>query len=275
MSSHSGADIEVVKEQHNTIVYKTIYNDIERSKSSIEKQMNFGEIDTTGYHIKAIPVEYTLSPRALIAKMPYIEGVSGAQISAHGNKATARNLRLSLNNYFINAIANSKEETIDTNIIKTKIESVYDNCNQKHLRKELDKSHQWFNKNLPSKLNIPIGKCHGDLTLSNIIITQNHELYLLDFLDSFLESPLQDAAKVLQDMIYGWSFRHESEALRLRSQLFCESAYPDYINILSRIYNKEMDIFRLLTIIRIAPYISEDDKATKNWFSRTIASILA
>lgn len=50
----------------------------------------------------------------------------------------------------------------------------------------------------------PQGVCHGDLTLSNILF-RNSTIYLIDFLDSFVETPLMDLVKLRQDTRYGWS----------------------------------------------------------------------
>ena len=47
---------------------------------------------------------------------------------------------------------------------------------------------------------IPKTPCHGDLTLENILITQDKKLYLIDFLDSFYNSWMIDIAKLLQDL---------------------------------------------------------------------------
>ena len=53
---------------------------------------------------------------------------------------------------------------------------------------------------------IPIGFCHGDLTLSNILIRRkSKKVCLIDFLDTFLESPIQDMVKIRQDTKYMWS----------------------------------------------------------------------
>lgn len=274
MSSHSGAVIEVVKEEQGTFVYKSINDDVPRTVRSLEKQKNFAAIDTIEYKIQATPINYWQEPDRLIAKMPYIEGISGAQISSHGNKALAKNIRLSLNNFFIDAIANSKEVQISNRIFLDKIDEIRSRPHPLEISESLTAAINWIESNIQETLNIPVGRCHGDLTLSNMIITQSHELYLLDFLDSYIETPLQDAAKIFQDMIYGWSFRNETSALRLRSQLFCESAFPDYLNILERIYQREMPIFKLMTVLRIAPYISDSDQKTVDWFNRAIKQIL-
>lgn len=57
---------------------------------------------------------------------------------------------------------------------------------------------------------LPIGACHGDLTLSNILIRDDSSslsVVLIDFLDNFVESPLADLAKLNQDLAYGWTLR--------------------------------------------------------------------
>jgi hypothetical protein len=62
-------------------------------------------------------------------------------------------------------------------------------------------------------LEMPIGKCHGDLTLSNILVAPRPsgesgvKLVLIDFLDAFVESPLADVAKLCQDLKYAWTLR--------------------------------------------------------------------
>eukprot|EP00744_Colponema_vietnamica_P017832 GILI01025106.1.p1 GENE.GILI01025106.1~~GILI01025106.1.p1 ORF type:complete len:440 (+),score=77.59 GILI01025106.1:48-1367(+) len=73
-------------------------------------------------------------------------------------------------------------------------------------------------------IRIPLGTCHGDFTLSNVLVltpltgdglplsprAQSKETFriaLIDFLDSFVESPLADMAKLCQDLKYGWTLR--------------------------------------------------------------------
>lgn len=71
---------------------------------------------------------------------------------------------------------------------------------------------------------LPIGACHGDFTLSNVLVLtplsgdglplspraqtkDTFRIALIDFLDSFVESPLADMAKLCQDLKYGWTLR--------------------------------------------------------------------
>lgn len=49
--------------------------------------------------------------------------------------------------------------------------------------------------------------CHGDMTLENIIITENKELVFIDLLDSFFSHWLADVAKLEQDLKAQWYTR--------------------------------------------------------------------
>jgi serine/threonine protein kinase len=84
--------------------------------------------------------------------------------------------------------------------------------------RQLDSILDFFNEK--SDILAPIGFCHGDLTLANMLIDpENRELCVFDFLDCFVvgilglhsmladfkqESPLQDIAKLLQDASHQW-----------------------------------------------------------------------
>lgn len=57
--------------------------------------------------------------------------------------------------------------------------------------------------NLPSDIFLE-GQCHGDLTLANMIHT-NSKLYIFDFLDMFVDSPLFDLISLRQDTYHLWS----------------------------------------------------------------------
>ena len=120
--------------------------------------------------------------------------------------------------YFIKAlkifidseIENSKMTPINKNVVINKYNDVCDKvAKNDFISKDtdikiiLEKSSIVFNE-LDEEINIPVGQCHGDLTFSNILFNGNN-YYLIDFLDSFLESPLLDLVKIRQDSNYGWS----------------------------------------------------------------------
>ncbi len=104
----------------------------------------------------------------------------------------------------------------------------------------------------------PTSSCHGDLTLENILVTQDKEIYLIDFLDSFVDSALIDCAKLLQDLELQWSLRHSPnknqytvDFVLLKSKLF-------KLNFV-QIHTNEHQLYCLLLLncLRIIPYIQE------------------
>jgi hypothetical protein len=109
---------------------------------------------------------------------------------------------------------------------------------------------------------IPASTCHGDLTLENMIVHEGR-LYLIDFLDSFADSWYIDMAKLLQDLVGGWSFRHNpidrNFALRIASlrhnlETALEVLYPGCLSFIRDLY--------ALNLLRILPYSSSpEDRA--------------
>ena len=109
-----------------------------------------------------------------------------------------------------------------------------------------------------STMDLPIGICHGDLTMSNIMIASDASaIALIDFLDSFIESPLIDLAKLRQDTRFQWSalmsetavdrlrFRQVMGALddRLQEPFAGLDWHANYLGFMTE-----------LTLLRIAPY---------------------
>jgi len=275
-ASHSGALLEVLESSDGFIVEKIISDSVARNKLAIMKQKNFVTLPTSGYDIVAIPVNNMSEKNGqLIIEMPYIEGVGGDSISNKGNKITANNIKISLNSYLLDGMAKSKKQKIKKNIILDKLNEIeLKTASKKEHLITLENGIAQVRSLCTDDLFIPVGPCHGDFTLSNMKITQERELYTFDFLDSYIESPLQDAAKLIQDMLYGWSFRKEKSSLRLKGQLFCEAAYPNFIDSLLELYPYEMKLLEVMTILRIAPYIKESDTLTTDWFNKSLTKSL-
>ena len=59
-------------------------------------------------------------------------------------------------------------------------------------------------------IRLPSGYCHGDLTFSNMIFADGGGVYLIDHLDSYIESPVMDYIKLFQDVDYFWSTRYSN-----------------------------------------------------------------
>ena len=207
--------------------------------------------------------------------MPYVEGIGGDQLSVKGNKIMARNLCISLNSYLINTLAKSTTQVIHKEVVLEKVINIEKQMQSLFgLNPEVQAVILLVKNICAEDFSMPIGPCHGDLTLANIKITQENQLYLFDFLDSFIETPLQDAAKLLQDIDYGWSLRKEKSSVRLKGTLFYEKAYPTFVDTLIFMYPREMKMLEIMTLLRIAPYIDLNDKITINWFNLSMVKVL-
>ena len=108
-------------------------------------------------------------------------------------------------------------------------------------------------------LRIPVGVCHGDLTFSNILFC-GQQYCLIDFLDSFIETPLQDIVKLRQDSQYLWSclmYQQCYDALRLKliSQYIDERIDKHFSQY--EWYRLYYSIMQLMNILRILPYAKE------------------
>jgi len=107
---------------------------------------------------------------------------------------------------------------------------------------------QLYNK---SWANLDLSFCHGDLTFENVIIKDN-EVYLIDFLDSFINNHLLDASKLVMDLIIGWSWRYSDNIPYVKNSLILSNIYKLYPeNDISIIHT-----FVFLHLLRIYPYTS-------------------
>jgi aminoglycoside phosphotransferase (APT) family kinase protein len=100
-----------------------------------------------------------------------------------------------------------------------------------------------------------IGPNHGDFSFENILINpRSNEVWLVDFLDSPIESPLLDIGRILIDSEHGWwgsgiypsaSEKIAGQSLGLRIRTECE---------LMGITSSQISFFKMFTALRIIPY---------------------
>ena len=107
---------------------------------------------------------------------------------------------------------------------------------------------------------IPVGTCHGDLTFSNILFNGNN-YYLIDFLDSFIESPLLDIVKLRQDTAWLWSqlmYVHPCDTIRLRIAFGkIDAELDNYFASRYEWYGRYYRPLQLMNFLRILQYAHE------------------
>lgn len=106
---------------------------------------------------------------------------------------------------------------------------------------------------------VPDSECHGDFTFENIIIYRD-EIYLIDFLDSFVNTSIIDESKFMQDTYCGWSFRN-TENIPLHKLLMMNEILE----------SKQKYILLLVHLYRILPYSNEK---TKGWVKCQIKRVM-
>ena len=267
VKGHSGCSIDIVRESGQLYVLKQT-NDRKYAERLYKQAMKQEAASTKEYQFIRIPKikELVKDDSGFQINMEYIYSRNFIE---HFEAAGFEQI-----NYFIQAIilfiqreiTESPLAVVDRYVLIGKFEDIRqkisDNSDFKsdtEIKEILNKSEQVF-LNLPEKLNLPVGTCHGDLTLSNILFNGNN-YYLIDFLDSFVESPLMDMVKIRQDSAYLWSTLMYDKsydiprlgiiAEKIDQQLHeCFQSYSWYAEY--------YDTFQLMNFLRILQYAHEE-----------------
>lgn len=108
---------------------------------------------------------------------------------------------------------------------------------------------------------IPLSPCCGDLTLENMIVHTNGELYMVDLMDSFFNSWMMDFSKLLMDLMFGWSYRDENEkSIPWMKLTLVRNRIVQFILSLEHGDTELQHIYHLvlLHLLRIYPYAKDD-----------------
>ncbi len=263
LDSFSGSKFRLF-ENNNIIYLKKFYKTINiRDIESFQKQTNFKNYNLGEFKISSAEIS-KIKKNSKFIILKHYNGLSGSELILKGNVQIHRTLNSFLDNYIKNLFINSKMEQFDKKIYLKKCNQIKNNILSKHrqLFKKISKS--VYSKLDGVKYNIK-GKCHGDLTLSNIIVNlDSKEIILIDFLKTYIDSPMQDVCKLIQDLRFYWSARKFSETDLIRAKIFCNNLNP-FISIKKNCYFKLLELEMLMTLLRILPYVPVKDSDTMNW----------
>ena len=212
IKGHSNFEVKIIKYNNKYLIEKSSdLRNSDRLQRQIDKQIslhdnNFLDNVNVPKVIKKIKSEYKV-----FYIMEYISFSENVIDFIHKGNC----LKI---NWFYNQLINIVEsyfrkceiKRVNYKLLFNKINSIQRNITNNKLIKEnklkLIFNYLYENMEYISNQNIPIGICHGDLTFSNILVDNNRmQLYLIDFLDSFIESPLLDIVKIRQDTKYLWT----------------------------------------------------------------------
>jgi hypothetical protein len=265
--SFSGSKFQLF-EQNQFIYLKKFYKKINlRDLESFKKQNNFKSYYLKNYEVQSANIK-AISKKKKSIILDYYSGLSGSELILNSDIHVYNILNFFLEKYVKNLIESSEFETFDKKPYLIKCQEI----KKKILPKHMNLYKKMFKKIYSKLENIRVnlkGKCHGDLTLGNIIINSDlKKIILIDFLKTFNENPLQDICKLIQDLRLYWSSRRLNKTDILRAKIFCDNIKP-FIHIKKKSLYKILDLEMSMTLLRILPYVPKNDFVTINWLENS------
>tara|TARA_B100000700_G_C14982322_1_gene827033 strand:+ start:39 stop:872 length:834 start_codon:yes stop_codon:yes gene_type:complete len=263
INGHSGCNLNINEATYQTTITKTSFSEpySKRLKLQAKKQREFK--NETIFKSPKITGENLLE-NIYSFEMEYI---SGLNFLSFVEKSSPKKLKIffeNLKNLLYANIINSSYIPYPKASICKKVSSI---------RKKLKKRNKIienclnFVYNFNSRVLLPAGYCHGDLTFSNIIFTRNsNTIYLIDFLDNFFDTPLQDIVKIRQDTVHHWILHKNTQNIdKLKVQLALSYIDNNLVKFLEQFqfYNEFYKVFQILNLLRIIAYTK--DESTYNY----------
>lgn len=281
IEGHSGCDIEIVYEDNELHIHKSTHDPsyVPRLVNQAKKQILASRREYQNIRVPKI-FEVENNDSCAIIKMEYIYSKNFVEYFENAGFEQIKYL-IGAIKYFIDLeIDASTLQTVPSHILTEKMadvaRKVANNKNLMHDDEALDliRRSQSVMEKVGDML-LPVGTCHGDLTFSNILFNGNN-YYLIDFLDSFIESPLLDVVKIRQDTAYLWStlmYRKPFDKVRLSivSEKI-DMAIDDYFTSSYDWYRNYYMPLQLMNFLRILQY-AHDEKVI-SYLKSVIASQL-
>ena len=282
IQGHSGCDIVIVHEDNDLRIHKSTHDAgyVPRLVNQANKQIAASKIEYQNIRVPKI-FEVVRNDSDATIKMEYIYSRNFIE---HFEQAGFEQIKYLIGaiKYFIDLEnANSSTQIVPSAVLTDKMADVACKVERnKHLMEDFEaqelvkRSSAVMDK--VGDMLMPVGMCHGDLTFSNILFNGNN-YYLIDFLDSFIESPLLDIVKIRQDTAYMWStLMYNKPFDKVRLSIISEkidSAIDEYFTGKYEWYRKYYMPLQLMNFLRILQY-AHDDKVIA-YLKRVISSQLS
>lgn len=266
VKGHSGCQIDVVREGNGLFVYKSSRdpNYLDRLVSQAEKQRlaSLPELQ----HIRVPRVHSIDRTDSMVnVKMDYVYSRNFVEFFEQAGFEQVTYLIEALIMYLEREIKMSPLTTVSREVVAEKFADVKTKTlgnnslsQDQEVLSLLEQSQAIFD-DLTDML-IPVGTCHGDLTFSNILFNGNN-YYLIDFLDSFVESPLLDIVKIRQDTAWLWSqlmYVNPCDTIRLRIAFGkIDRELDSYFAARYEWYSRYYRPLQLMNFLRILQYAHE------------------
>ena len=282
IQGHSGCDISIVTEDNELHIHKSTHDAgyVPRLVNQANKQIAAAK--TEYQHIRVPKIfEVEQSETEATIKMEYIYSKNFVEYFENAGFEQIKYL-IGAIKYFIDLeIKASSMQTVPSSILTDKMADVARKVEKNVHLKDDDEAQELVRQstvvmNSVGDMVMPVGTCHGDLTFSNILFNGNN-YYLIDFLDSFIESPLLDIVKIRQDTAYLWStLMYHKPFDKVRLSIISEkidTAIDEYFSGKYEWYRKYYMPLQLMNFLRILQYGKEEKVIA--YLKRVIAGQLA
>lgn len=266
IKGHSGCNIDIIEDGDNLFVKKSTIDPKYLNRLGLQAKKQKEDECFTDSIINPYIYKVERTENECYILMDYIYANNFID---YFEKASPQDINHFIDNfiqYIHNEIDKCEIKKISKNVFIDKFNSVVKNCEKNELLKgnmrvkSILKDCENVFINLSKDIELPIGVCHGDLTFSNILFTSNR-FYFIDYLDSFIETPIQDIVKLRQDTKYFWStmmYKKKYDVVRL-SMIFnyIDSKITEHFEEFE-FYYRNYDYLQLMNILRILPYVKEE-----------------
>jgi hypothetical protein len=277
--SYSQSKFEILKKNKKFFIKKYPKKMDSRELDSIKKQNSFLDFKTNNF--KIVSAKIILDKNKFTNKKYYLieyhQGKNSDQILQLSNKYEINILKNFFYSYFQNNLRKLEFTLLDKNILLSKIEEI----EKKVIDNELKKiSYKYFflaKKNFKKDIYYPnSNQCHGDLTLSNIIVnSDSKKIILIDFQKTYNDNIIQDLSKIYQEFELHWSARYLSNFTSIRANIVYKSIIDNqFWSALNSNVLKSLNSEILMTLLRIFPYVKKNDKITLKWLIKSLNKIV-
>lgn len=265
IKGHSGCSIEVTEQGRELLVIKSTNKRdyFDRLKKQAEKQKLFF---SAGYKNVQTPEIFAIEENTKVYRivMKYIHAQNFVEFFDHAGFEKIDRFSQQIIRFLDWEISQSNIQEIPVQVVLNKFDDVKKKIllsfsGDIRIDSVIEKSEKVFNQ--IDHIQMPVGQCHGDLTLSNILFNHNR-LFVIDFLDSFIESPLLDMVKIRQDTAFAWSYlMYDNSYDKVRHHITIEWLDEILTAHFSRYewYNQYYKAFQLMNFLRILQYAHQAD----------------
>lgn len=282
IKGHSGCRLEILRQNNELHMVKATYDPeyAQRLYRQAVKQKNASSTEYPHIRIPKI-LDIELDAGSCTVKMEYVYSKNYIEFFDNAGFEQISYFIKALKIFIDDEIRKSPVQRVGQDLITEKFRSVKEQIGRNtSLRADgeipglIARSERFFST-LPEYIEIPVGTCHGDLTFSNILFNGNN-YYLIDFLDSFIESPLMDMVKIRQDSRHLWSvlMYNGGTVDKIRLNIISRKIDGELDRYFSTFgwYNDHYRMFQVMNFVRILQYAHE--KPVVEYLKTELASLL-